>query len=77
MRPTIRSQFACTYKDDELHLNRVLEFPSTSQLPTCVHPAPKKPVNLPVTMEEEHNPTGMDITLKGSASGTFKDAMQK
>ncbi|KAJ0056981.1 hypothetical protein NL108_000802, partial [Boleophthalmus pectinirostris] len=37
----IRSQFACTYIDDELPLNRVLEFPSTSQVPTCVHPAPK------------------------------------
>ncbi|XP_041637162.1 PCNA-interacting partner isoform X2 [Cheilinus undulatus] len=37
----IRSQFACTYKDEELPLNRVLEFPSTSQVPTCVHPAPK------------------------------------
>uniref|UniRef100_A0A673BQW1 PCNA-interacting partner n=1 Tax=Sphaeramia orbicularis TaxID=375764 RepID=A0A673BQW1_9TELE len=38
----IRSQFACTYKDeDELPLNRVLDFPSTSQVPTCVHPAPK------------------------------------
>ncbi|KAA8580328.1 hypothetical protein FQN60_005863 [Etheostoma spectabile] len=30
----IRSQFACTYKDEELPLNRVLEFPSTSQVPT-------------------------------------------
>ncbi len=77
MRPTIRSQFACTYKDDELPLSRVLEFPSTSQLPTCVHPAPKKHVPLPVTVEEEHDPTGMDITLKGSASATFKNAMQK
>ncbi|XP_051248918.1 PCNA-interacting partner [Dicentrarchus labrax] len=37
----VRSQFACTYKDEELPLNRVLEFPSTSQVPTCVHPAPK------------------------------------
>ncbi|KAI3366342.1 hypothetical protein L3Q82_000501 [Scortum barcoo] len=37
----IRSQFACTYNDEELPLNRVLEFPSTSQVPTCVHPAPK------------------------------------
>uniref|UniRef100_A0A3Q4AWC2 PCNA-interacting partner n=1 Tax=Mola mola TaxID=94237 RepID=A0A3Q4AWC2_MOLML len=42
----IRSQFACTYKDEELPLNRVLEFPSTSQVPTCVHPAPK-PQNIP------------------------------
>ncbi|XP_068573298.1 PCNA-interacting partner [Cebidichthys violaceus] len=37
----IRSQFACTYKDEEMPLNRVLEFPSSSQVPTCVHPAPK------------------------------------
>ncbi|XP_044041929.1 PCNA-interacting partner isoform X2 [Siniperca chuatsi] len=40
-KEVIRSQFACTYKDEELPLNRVLEFPSTSQVPTCVHPAPK------------------------------------
>lgn len=37
----IRSQFACTYKDEDLPLNRVLDFPSTSQVPSCVHPAPK------------------------------------
>ncbi|RXN17755.1 PCNA-interacting partner [Labeo rohita] len=61
VRPTIRSQFACTYKDDELPLNRVLEFPSTSQLPTCLHPAPKKPTPL---HEEEHDPAEMDISLK-------------
>ncbi|XP_073694281.1 PCNA-interacting partner [Garra rufa] len=64
VRPTIRSQFACTYKDDELPLNRVLEFPSTSQLPTCMHPAPKKPTPLHVTMEEKQDPTGMDVRLK-------------
>ncbi|XP_052434406.1 PCNA-interacting partner-like [Carassius gibelio] len=62
-RPTVRSQFACTYKD-EMPLNRVLEFPSTSQLPTCVHPAPKKPVSLHVTLEEEPESSGMDISLK-------------
>lgn len=40
---TIRSQFACTYQDDwELPLNRVLDFPSTIQVPICVHPAPKR-----------------------------------
>ncbi|XP_019749140.1 PCNA-interacting partner [Hippocampus comes] len=38
----IRSQFACTYrKEEEPPLNRVLHFPSSSQVPTCVHPAPK------------------------------------
>ncbi|XP_041749215.1 PCNA-interacting partner isoform X2 [Coregonus clupeaformis] len=40
---TIRSQFACTYQDDSaLPLNRVLDFPSTNQVPTCVHPALKR-----------------------------------
>ncbi|XP_056131882.1 PCNA-interacting partner [Lampris incognitus] len=38
----IRSQFACTYRDEELPLGRVLDFPSTSQQPTCVQPAPKR-----------------------------------
>ncbi|XP_061570263.1 PCNA-interacting partner isoform X1 [Cololabis saira] len=37
----VQSQFACTYKEEEPPLNRVLDFPSTSQLPTCVHPAAK------------------------------------
>lgn len=38
----VRSQFACTYrKEEEPPLNRVLHFPSSSQVPTCVHPAPK------------------------------------
>uniref|UniRef100_A0A673I4N6 PCNA-interacting partner n=1 Tax=Sinocyclocheilus rhinocerous TaxID=307959 RepID=A0A673I4N6_9TELE len=40
------------------------EFPSTSQLPACVHPAPKKPISLHVTVEQEPDPTGMDISLK-------------
>uniref|UniRef100_A0A672J9R2 PCNA-interacting partner n=1 Tax=Salarias fasciatus TaxID=181472 RepID=A0A672J9R2_SALFA len=35
----IRSQFACTYVDQDPPLSRVLDFPSTSQAPTCVHPA--------------------------------------
>ncbi|KAM9845550.1 PCNA-interacting partner [Aulostomus maculatus] len=48
----IRSQFACTYKDEELPLNRVLEFPSSSQVPTCIHPAPK-PRNPPGADEED------------------------
>ncbi|XP_060885928.1 PCNA-interacting partner isoform X1 [Labrus mixtus] len=47
----IRSQFACTYKDEELPLNRVLEFPSTSQVPSCVHAAPKP--KTPPAVDEE------------------------
>lgn len=37
----VRSQFACTYKEEELPLSRVLDFPSFSQVSTCVHPTPK------------------------------------
>ncbi|XP_077566166.1 PCNA-interacting partner [Stigmatopora nigra] len=39
----VQSQFSCTYGDDEEEqpLNRVLVFPSSSQVPTYVHPAPK------------------------------------
>ncbi|KAJ3611984.1 hypothetical protein NHX12_020263 [Muraenolepis orangiensis] len=38
----LRSQFSCTYRDHEdPPLIRVLDFPSGSQVPTCVHPAPK------------------------------------
>lgn len=64
VRPTIRSQFACTYKDDELPLNRVLEFPSASQLPTCAHPAPKRTISLHASVEEECDSPGMDNRLK-------------
>uniref|UniRef100_A0A8C1A140 PCNA-interacting partner n=1 Tax=Cyprinus carpio carpio TaxID=630221 RepID=A0A8C1A140_CYPCA len=49
-------QFTCTYKD-EMPLNGVLEFPSTSQLPTCVHPAPKKPNSLHATNLRHEGPS--------------------
>lgn len=60
----IRSQFACTYIDDELPLNRVLEFPSSSQVPTCVHPAPKPKW----TPAEEEYPTVDTVFSANSAS---------
>ncbi|XP_070997454.1 PCNA-interacting partner-like [Oncorhynchus clarkii lewisi] len=42
---SIRSQFSCTYQDDsELPLNRILDFPSTIQVTTCVHLAPKQTI---------------------------------
>ncbi|KAM8973147.1 PCNA-interacting partner [Pelodytes ibericus] len=37
----IRSQFSCTYKDGNLTQIKKYDFPSMSQVPTCVHPAPK------------------------------------
>lgn len=72
VRPTIRSQFACTYKDDELPLNRVLEFPSASQLPTCAHPAPKRTISSHASVEEKCDSPGMDNRLKGSVSAKLK-----
>ncbi|XP_058481181.1 PCNA-interacting partner [Solea solea] len=53
----IRSQFACTYKDEDLPLNRVLDFPSTSQVPTCVHPAPKPNTT---AAEDEERSSGVE-----------------
>nr|XP_056701977.1 PCNA-interacting partner [Euleptes europaea] len=40
-QPLIRSQFACTYKDDQTSEKKDHPF-STSQIPTCIHPAPKE-----------------------------------
>ncbi|KAM3927114.1 PCNA-interacting partner [Leptodactylus fuscus] len=37
----IRSQFSCTYKDDAAPHIKPFAFPSMSQVPTCIHPAPK------------------------------------
>ncbi|XP_054862631.1 PCNA-interacting partner isoform X2 [Amphiprion ocellaris] len=61
----IRSQFACTYKDEELPLNRVLDFPSSSQLPTCVHPAPKAKTT---TAAGESSSDGDDTTTVFAAT---------
>ncbi|XP_056430530.1 PCNA-interacting partner isoform X2 [Hyla sarda] len=37
----IRSQFSCTYKDDTTTHIKLRAFPSMSQVPTCIFPAPK------------------------------------
>ncbi|XP_062299499.1 PCNA-interacting partner [Scomber scombrus] len=62
----IRSQFACTYKDEELPLSRVLEFPSSSQVPTCVHPAPKHKTTPGVEEEEEEEVEEETATAKST-----------
>ena len=44
----LSSQFACTYREEaEPPLSRVLEFPSGSQIPSCIHPAPRRPPGAP------------------------------
>ncbi|XP_061922391.1 PCNA-interacting partner isoform X2 [Entelurus aequoreus] len=60
---TIRSQFACTYTDEEPPLNRVLDFHSTSQVPTCVHPAPK-----PRTVDAEAPSSGSRVLAPRSGN---------
>ncbi|KAJ8261998.1 hypothetical protein GJAV_G00160940 [Gymnothorax javanicus] len=73
-RRAIRSQFACTYQDEDLPLNRMLEFPSSSQAPTCVHPAPKRtrtPFLRGVEEDEELNSKEIaeepeEMTVKGT-----------
>lgn len=64
----IRSQFACTYKEEELPLSRVLDFPTTSQMPTCLHPAPKLKPTLDVVESigpgvEESTAAGLIISF--------------
>nr|XP_040030579.1 PCNA-interacting partner [Gasterosteus aculeatus aculeatus]XP_040030580.1 PCNA-interacting partner [Gasterosteus aculeatus aculeatus]XP_040030581.1 PCNA-interacting partner [Gasterosteus aculeatus aculeatus] len=62
----IRSQFACTYKDEEMPLSRVLEFPSASQVPTCIHPAPRH--RTPPAPEEESRSDVEETTKATSAA---------
>lgn len=64
----IRSQFACTYKDEEVPLNRVLDFPSTSQVPSCMHPAPKQKPILDVV---DGISSDMEETTTGAGSVTL------
>ncbi|KAM5170178.1 PCNA-interacting partner [Mantella aurantiaca] len=37
----IKSQFSCTYKESSASQLKPCGFPSMSQVPTCIHPAPK------------------------------------
>uniref|UniRef100_V9KL86 PCNA-interacting partner n=1 Tax=Callorhinchus milii TaxID=7868 RepID=V9KL86_CALMI len=38
----IKSQFSCTYKEDDVVTNNLQNYRSLSQAPTCVHPGPKR-----------------------------------
>ncbi|KAJ8381946.1 hypothetical protein SKAU_G00027240 [Synaphobranchus kaupii] len=64
-RRPIRSQFACTYRDEEPPLNRVLDFPSASQAPTCVHPAPKRTAIPRGEDDTELNAGGITVEPEG------------
>ncbi|XP_053572954.1 PCNA-interacting partner isoform X2 [Bombina bombina] len=74
----IRSQFACTYKDNNLSKMKETDFPSMSQFPTCIHPAPKiVPV---LCLDEEPLIENKDLPARvlNSVSGnTVKDITAK
>ncbi|XP_041832837.1 PCNA-interacting partner [Melanotaenia boesemani] len=67
----IRSQFACTYKDDDLPLNRMLDFPNTSQ----VHPAPKSKIIS--AMEDSFDPDGHDASTAKPTTECRKNEQSK
>ncbi|XP_076015806.1 PCNA-interacting partner isoform X2 [Genypterus blacodes] len=68
----IRSQFACTYKDEEPPLVRLLDFPSTSQVPTCVHPAPK--CGAPREEDEDLQTDGASQVTEPAAERPIKES---
>ncbi|XP_059904488.1 PCNA-interacting partner [Gadus macrocephalus] len=88
LKPKVRppgalsSQFACTYREEaEPPLSRVLEFPSGSQIPSCIHPAPRRPPAAPrrplasgeEEEEEEEEETGRRAGVSaGRASGPVR-----
>ncbi|XP_005303751.2 PCNA-interacting partner isoform X1 [Chrysemys picta bellii] len=67
-QPLIRSQFACTYKDDLMTEKKGQHFFSRSQIPTCIHPAPKQMLSL--CLEAETFAEGVKSPPERSALGT-------
>uniref|UniRef100_A0A674K2T8 PCNA-interacting partner n=1 Tax=Terrapene triunguis TaxID=2587831 RepID=A0A674K2T8_9SAUR len=67
-QPLIRSQFACTYKDDLMTEKKGQHFFSRSQIPTCIHPAPKQMLSL--CLEAETFAEGVKSPPERPALGT-------
>nr|XP_048687302.1 PCNA-interacting partner isoform X2 [Caretta caretta] len=67
-QPLIRSQFACTYKDDVMTEKKDQHFFSRSQIPTCIHPAPKQ--MLALCLEAETFAEGVKSPPERPALGT-------
>ncbi|XP_043375146.1 PCNA-interacting partner isoform X6 [Dermochelys coriacea] len=67
-QPLIRSQFACTYKDDVMTEKKDQHFFSRSQIPTCIHPAPKR--ILALCLEAETFAEGVKSPPERPALGT-------
>ncbi|KAM6986272.1 PCNA-interacting partner [Aplochiton taeniatus] len=73
----IQSQFACTYRDEEPPLNRVLKFCTTSQIPTCVHPAPKQTTAQADDEDWESKSTSAVESLGAAMDSTTQFACRK
>ncbi|XP_064417405.1 PCNA-interacting partner isoform X1 [Latimeria chalumnae] len=71
----IRSQFACTYKEDTVLTKKLQEFPSFSQVPTCLHPAPKQ--DPAICFDDELFIENLDPTVKRPALGTTSGNVQQ
>ncbi|KAG8439441.1 hypothetical protein GDO86_005594 [Hymenochirus boettgeri] len=73
---SIRSQFACTYKDSNMAQVKKLDFPSLSQVLTCKHPAPKI---TPVLCFEEafENDSTQNKELKLSSGNINHQSIEK
>ncbi|XP_039339832.1 PCNA-interacting partner isoform X11 [Mauremys reevesii] len=70
-QPLIRSQFACTYKDDLMTEKKGQHFFSRSQIPTCIHPAPKQMLSL--CLEAETFAEGVKSPPERPALGTSSE----
>uniref|UniRef100_A0A8C8RK17 PCNA-interacting partner n=1 Tax=Pelusios castaneus TaxID=367368 RepID=A0A8C8RK17_9SAUR len=78
-QPLIRSQFACTYKDDLRTENSEFFF-SRSQIPTCIHPAPKQRLTLCFESLPERPALGMssgNVHQDGSKSEKAKNCQPR
>ncbi|XP_060632864.2 PCNA-interacting partner [Anolis sagrei] len=72
-QPLIRSQFACTYKDDQMTASKN-QHSSTFHVPSFVHPAPKRLAALFVQDEltEEYPHPNLESAALGTSSGNLQ-----
>ncbi|XP_061494848.1 PCNA-interacting partner isoform X2 [Rhineura floridana] len=66
-QPLIRSQFACTYKDDQMTVAKD-QYLRVIQAPTCIHPAPTEKAHL--DPENESTAECLHLQLESAALAT-------
>ncbi|KAH0616989.1 hypothetical protein JD844_028530 [Phrynosoma platyrhinos] len=73
-QPLIRSQFACTYKDDQMTESKSNHF-STRQVPEFIHPVPKRLAAL--FLQDELTVDSLHSNLKSAALGKCSGNLQQ